>query len=127
MMDLPQQQIEITNKAAEQIALIQEHDYTLSDQIFRLKIDGKGCGGFDYALGFSTPHADDIIITKTMGELTINVNIDPFTAYYCSDGKIDYLQNMETMEEGFVFFNNNEKNYKGKFFKDESKVPQLKK
>ena len=49
--------------------------------------------------------------------------LDPFAAYYCKNGIIDYKRNIQTGEEGFLFINHDEKNHQGKFFKNEQKVP----
>jgi Fe-S cluster assembly iron-binding protein IscA len=118
--------ITITTDAFNQIKLIQDNDYTIQDQVFRLKIDGKGCNGFDYALGFTEAHPDDLKYTFNQGDSAITFNIDPFTAYYCKLGKVDYISNVKKMVEGFHFENLNEKDHRGKFFKNESKVPTLK-
>ena len=112
--------IKITDEAAGQINLIKEHDFTVSDKIFRLKVDGKGCNGFDYALGFTEKNDDDIIIKLSSD---IQVHLDPFTAYYAQNGEIDYIFDHENNTEGFYFENKNEKNYRGKFFKNEEKLP----
>lgn len=118
--------ITITPNAIEQISLIQENDYTIQDQVFRLQIDGKGCGGFDYALGFTQTHPDDLIYKVSSNDKSLTISIDPFTAFYCKSGVIDYIFDIEKKVEGFHFENLNEKDHRGKFFKNESKVPKLK-
>ncbi|MBD65508.1 MAG: hypothetical protein CME62_09895 [Halobacteriovoraceae bacterium] len=117
--------INITENALAQISLIKEHDYTVADMEFRLKIDGKGCGGFDYALGFTPKEKDDIVLEKKLNEKIIHIHIDPFTAFYCQEGELDYIQDFEVDREGFQFINSNEKSYRGKFFKNETKLPQF--
>ena len=107
-VDISELQIEVTPEAIAQIKLIKEHDFTVSKQVFRLKVDGKGCGGFDYAMGFTEKEKDDLIY-KVEG---VDIYIDPFTAYYCKDGKLEYIVDFENDQEGFFFTNNNEKNYK---------------
>jgi iron-sulfur cluster assembly accessory protein len=116
--------IEMTKSAFKQIELIHENDYTLSAQFFRLQIDGKGCNGFDYALGFSQKHQDDLVHTISRDGQTVSILLDPFTAFYCKTGEIDYILDLENSAEGFHFQNNSEKQYRGKFFKDESKAPK---
>ncbi len=49
--------------------------------------------------------------------------MDPFTAFYTQDLTLDYLLDMENNEEGFVIINAEEGAHKGKFYKDESKLP----
>lgn len=118
--------LSITKDAFNQIKLIQENDYTISNQIFRLKIDGKGCNGFDYALGFSDAHPEDLQYIFKQDDSSIVFHIDPFTAFYCQKGSIDYISDVTKGMEGFHFENLNEKNHRGKFFKNESKVPTIK-
>jgi Fe-S cluster assembly iron-binding protein IscA len=115
--------IKFTESAIGQLKLIIQNDYTLKDLFFRIKIDGKGCGGFDYALGFSEKHDDDMIID--IPDCDYQFIIDPFTAQYGSIGLVTYLQDFENDAEGFYFENENEKDHRGKFFKDESKLPNL--
>ena len=44
--------LQVSGAAIQQIKLMLEHDYTLKGKIFRIKIGGKGCGGFTYQTGF---------------------------------------------------------------------------
>lgn len=111
--------IQLSKAAFDQIKLIKANDYTLDGMSFRLKIGGKGCDGFTYDTGFSAPHEDDIVLSFESLELLL----DPFTAYYCKEGSLDFLLNPKTNEDGFVFINFNEEKYHGKFFKDESMAP----
>jgi len=119
-VDVSEINIKVTKEAQDQLALIFSHDFTLKDQVFRLQVDGKGCGGFDYALGFTPSEKDDLVYI--VGETKIH--IDPFTAFYSKEGTIEYLVDYENDQEGFMFTNENEKKYRGKFFKDESMVPE---
>src|SRR6476660_9505537 len=100
-------QLLITDSAVRQIQLMQENDYTLEGLSFRIKIGGKGCGGFTYDTGFSERHADDLLITKKYplinAELTILM--DPFTAFYTQKATLDYLLDTTSNEEGFVVEN----------------------
>lgn len=115
--------IKMTEIAKQQLGLILVNDYTLENQIFRLKIDGKGCNGFDYALGFTEPQNDDIIYTIEAHPKNIALHLDPFTAHYCREGDIDYICDIDSDQEGFTYMNPNEKNYRGKFFKNEEMLP----
>ncbi len=129
MIDITKEEINltITKNAIDQVNLIKNNDFTVSDQVFRLKIDGKGCSGFDYAMGFTTPNSDDLIIPLSQSNQTIEIYIDPFTAYYCKNGTIDFIFDLENNIDGFHFSNPNEKEYRGKFFKNLEKTPKLKK
>ncbi len=122
--------IQVSNQAFDQIQLIKSNDYTLDDMVFRLKIDGKGCSGFDYAMGFSPIHPEDVVLAIKKADeqdgQNIEIYIDPFTAFYCRRGKIDFILDIKNSEEGFHFENFDEKNFRGKFFKDETKTPDFK-
>ncbi len=118
-------QLLITDSAVRQIQLMQDNDYTLEGLSFRIKIGGKGCGGFTYDTGFSEKHEDDLIIKKKYplikSELTILM--DPFTAFYTQEATLDYLLDTSSNEEGFIVNNAAEGTHAGKFYKDESKLP----
>lgn len=111
--------VEVSDKASEQIKLMLEHDYTLKNLVFRIKIGGKGCGGFTYQTGFSETDPEDMKIQ--MDGFTIHV--DPFTAHYINGGTLDYKFDPQNYEDGFVLDNPREKEFAGKFFKDTSKLP----
>lgn len=117
--------IEFSQDAIEQLNLIFENDYTLENHFFRIKVDGKGCGGFDYALGFTPKQQDDFVIDIAQANKKLQFIIDPFTAFYAKNGIVNYIKDYANNAEGFHFENSNEKNYRGKFFKDESKLPIL--
>ncbi len=111
--------VEISDNAIKQIKLMLEHDYTLKDHVFRIKIGGKGCGGFTYQTGFSEPHTDDLIVEAA----DLKIYVDPFTAHYIHGGNLDYKFDPQNFEDGFVLNNPREKEYAGKFFKDTNKLP----
>ena len=115
----------VSDSAVRQIQLMQDHDYTLEGLLFRIKIGGKGCGGFTYETGFSDPHQDDLIIEKSYPLINFNLKIliDPFTAFYTQQSTLDYLLDSQKNEEGFILQNAADGQHQGKFFKDESKLP----
>ena len=128
MIDISVEQvnIEMTDLAVKQLSNIIENDYTLEGLVFRLKIKGKECHGFTYSLGFTAAASDDLIYHIQGQTKEITIHIDPFTAYYCQEGIIEYLFDLETDQEGFFFENKNEKQYRGKFFKNEAMTPPIK-
>lgn len=115
----------VTDSAIRQIQLMQENDYTLEGLYFRVKIGGKGCGGFTYETGFSEPHADDLVIKKPFPQINFELHllIDPFSAFYTQSFTLDYLLDPANNEEGFVVQNAADGSHKGKFFKDTTKLP----
>lgn len=123
MIAVSPEEIEITMSelAVKQLKNILRNDYTLEGLCFRLKIDGKECHGFTYALGFTSCEPDDLVLNID----GITVHMDPFTGFYCKQGKIEYLFDMESNQEGFYFENLNENSYRGKFFKKENMTPKM--
>lgn len=115
----------VTDSAVRQIQLMQDNDYTLEGLSFRIKIGGKGCEGFTYDTGFSELHPDDLVLEQTfpMVHFTLVVLMDPFTAFYTQDLTLDYLLDPSNNEEGFIVKNSADGLHRGKFFKDESKLP----
>ncbi len=115
----------VTDSAVRQIQLMQDNDYTLEGLHFRIKIGGKGCEGFTYDTGFSELHPDDLVIIQDypLINFTLKVLIDPFTAYYTQEATLDYLLDISNNEEGFILTNAADGEHRGKFFKDETKLP----
>lgn len=117
--------LEISKEALIQIYSIKNNDYTLAECEFRIRIDGKGCAGFTYDMGFSPMLSDDHCLeipTKTRDPL--RVIMDPFTAHYVQTAHLDFKMNEDENDIGFVLTNFNEKTYEGKFFEDESLLPR---
>lgn len=115
----------VTDSAVRQIRVMQDNDYTLEGLSFRIKIGGKGCEGFTYDTGFSEIHPDDLIIKKHYPLINFDLTIlmDPFTAFYTQELTLDYLLDTASNEEGFIVNNAADGQHRGKFFKDESKLP----
>ncbi len=122
-----QNQIEVSLAALMQIKLILANDFTLKGKCFRLTIGGKGCDGFTYQTGFTDANEKDHVLIYTLpnDKELIEIHLDPFTFHYFKQGKIDYLLNTETNEEGFVVENYDQNKYHGKFFKDKSTLPDF--
>jgi Fe-S cluster assembly iron-binding protein IscA len=115
----------VTDSAVRQIQVMQENDYTLAGHSFRIKIGGKGCEGFTYDTGFSERHVDDLVIVQDFPiiKFTLTILIDPFTAFYTQELTLDYLLDTTNNEEGFIVNNAADGQHRGKFFKDEAKLP----
>lgn len=117
-------QLLITKEALLQIYTIKKNDFTLDSCEFRIRIDGKGCAGFTYDMGFSPIKSDDTCLTLSTKAGEIKIIMDPFTDFYVQDAKLSFDKS-DTNDVGFVLTNYNEKNFEGKFFEDESKAPAL--
>lgn len=115
-----------TPNARKELDLIIENDFTLAGKYFRLLISGKGCEGFTYSVGFTDLNEDDLLVKDLNDPNEHCVVIDPFTAFYLAHVTVDFIFDPLTNEEGFVVINHDEKNYRGKFFKEEqAELPPL--
>lgn len=122
VMKTYQGKLQITKEALIQIYTIKKNDFTLESCEFRIRIDGKGCAGFTYDLGFSKVLDDDYCLEIPTKSGSMRVIMDPFTNFYVQDAKLSF-EKSDTDDIGFVLENFNEKNHEGKFFKDESLLP----
>jgi Fe-S cluster assembly iron-binding protein IscA len=115
----------VTDSAVRQIQVMQQNDYTLKGFSFRIKIGGKGCEGFTYETGFSKQDPEDLVIVQDYPIISfqLTVLIDPFTAFYTKELSLDYLLDITNNDEGFIVNNFADGQHRGKFFKDESKLP----
>ena len=123
-MTTPEPKVHLTEQAIAQIKLILENDYTLKGQSLRIHISGKECDGFTYSVGFQKPIENDITIAcPEIGEEQYLI-MDPFSAFYLKNVTLDFVQDWEKDEEGFVVINHKQEDYHGKFWKkDTTKIP----
>lgn len=126
--------------ALNQLRLILDNDFTLKGKYLRVLISGKGCDGFTYSVGFTDWQEADLyvpVITSSFDSKNIEgcyeideelqVLMDPFTAFYLQRVSIDYVQDFANNNEGFTVTNENQKDFSGKFWRqDVAKVPPLK-
>jgi iron-sulfur cluster insertion protein len=124
-IDISDIKLFVTDSAIRQIKVMQENDYTLEGLSFRIKIGGKGCEGFTYDTGFSELHGDDLVVRQSYPLIGFELTIlmDPFTAFYTQELTLDYLLDPSNNEEGFIVKNAADGQHRGKFFKDESRLP----
>lgn len=113
----------LTKSAIDQLRLMLENDWTLEGKFMRITISGKGCGGFDYALGFDEKRDLDFVVTAH--ELTFL--FDPFCAFYAQKLNIDFQFDPAQNEDGFVLTHPEQKDFMGKFWRqDEEKILPVK-
>ncbi|MBT7609834.1 MAG: hypothetical protein HN576_08760 [Bacteriovoracaceae bacterium] len=111
--------IKFTLSALEEIKLIMENDFTLKGRYFRILVSGKGCDGFTYSTGFTEFHDGDFIVKiENKKNLDFSVLIDPFASFYLQETLVDFIQDYENELEGFVVINKNQKQFAGKFWKE---------
>ena len=70
--------------------------------VLRVAIQGGGCSGFQYGLGFDTAPAEGDEILDLEG---VRVVVDPFSAPYLQGATIDFLNGLQ--ESGFKIDNPN--------------------
>ena len=94
--------VTLTEAAAAQVKqlLAQEPEGELS--VLRVAIQGGGCSGFEYALGFDRGPIEGDIAFTTQG---VDVVVDPFSAPYLTGTTIDFVESIQ--EAGFKIDNPN--------------------
>ena len=113
----------LTKPAVDQLRLMLENDWTLEGKAIRISVSGKGCGGFDYALGFDEKHDQDFEV-KTEG---LTFVFDPFCAFYAQKLHIDFQFDPAQNDDGFVLTHPEQKDFMGKFWRQsEDKILPVK-
>jgi iron-sulfur cluster assembly accessory protein len=94
--------ITITESAATKIRALMAEDPEDGVNVLRVAIQGGGCSGFQYALGFDRGPQDGDNEIEMHG---VKVVVDPFSAPYLSGSEIDYVDAL--MGAGFAINNPN--------------------
>jgi iron-sulfur cluster assembly protein len=93
--------VTLTESAAAKIKTLMAEEPQGEAAVLRIAVQGGGCSGFQYALGFDRgPQEGD-------NELTVNgveVVVDPFSAPYLAGTEIDWV---EGLQAGFAINNPN--------------------
>ncbi len=94
--------VSLTPTAAEKIKslLAEEPDDGVS--VLRVAIQGGGCSGFQYGLGFDAGPAEGDEVIEQHG---VTVVVDPFSAPYLKGATVDFLNSIS--EAGFKIDNPN--------------------
>ncbi len=94
--------VTVTARAAEKVRRLMADEPAGEAEVLRVAIQGGGCSGFEYALGF------DRAAQSGDHELTfhgVTVVVDPFSAPYLQGATIDFLEGLQ--ESGFKIENPN--------------------
>jgi iron-sulfur cluster assembly accessory protein len=94
--------VTLTESAASKIKQLLAEDPEEDVQVLRVAIQGGGCSGFQYALGFDRGAQDGDNEVEMHG---VTVVIDPFSAPYLTGSEIDYVDAL--MGAGFAINNPN--------------------
>jgi iron-sulfur cluster assembly accessory protein len=92
--------VSLTPSAAEKIRVLMAEDSDVS--VLRVAIEGGGCSGFQYGLGFDRGAQEGDVEFECEG---VKVVVDPFSVPYLSGARVDYLETIE--ESGFKIDNPN--------------------
>ena len=94
--------LDLTPLAAEKVKELMASEPDADALVLRVAIQGGGCSGFQYGLGFDSgvrAGAHELMLEG------VRVVVDPFSAPYLQGAKIDYLNGLQ--ESGFKIDNPN--------------------
>jgi iron-sulfur cluster assembly protein len=94
--------VSLTETAAAKIKELQAGEPAGEAEVLRVAIQGGGCSGFQYGLGFDSGAAEGDVELELEG---VRVVVDPFSAPYLRGVTIDYLEGLQ--ESGFKIENPN--------------------
>jgi iron-sulfur cluster assembly protein len=92
----------LTEAAAAKIKELQAEDPDGDATVLRVAVQGGGCSGFEYALGFDRGAQEGDLEFEYHG---VQVVVDPFSAPYLQGSTIDFLNGLQ--ESGFKIDNPN--------------------
>ena len=93
--------VDLTPRAAEKIRELQATEPAGEAEVLRVAIQGGGCSGFEYALGFdqAAQEGDHQLVSHG-----IEIAVDPFSAPYLTGTQIDFV---DGLQGGFAINNPN--------------------
>jgi len=93
--------VSLTERAASKITELMAEEPAGEADVLRIAVQGGGCSGFEYALGFDqAPQAGDVELHSH----GIQIVVDPFSAPYLSGTQIDFV---DGLQGGFAINNPN--------------------
>jgi iron-sulfur cluster assembly accessory protein len=92
----------VTPTAASKILELMQEDPTEDVAVLRVAIQGGGCSGFQYGLGFDRDAAEGDLEFEQHG---VRVVVDPFSAPYLQGAVVDFVNGLQ--ESGFKIENPN--------------------
>jgi iron-sulfur cluster assembly protein len=94
--------IALTERAAAKIKELQAEEPGGDAEVLRIAVQGGGCSGFEYALGFDRGAQEGDFELNMHG---VEVVVDPYSAPYLQGATIDFLNGLQ--ESGFKIDNPN--------------------
>jgi iron-sulfur cluster assembly accessory protein len=92
--------LSVTPAAAEKIRQLMAEETDVS--VLRVAIQGGGCSGFQYGLGFDRAAVEGDVEFEAHG---VAVVVDPFSAPYLRGAEVDYVDSIQ--QSGFAINNPN--------------------
>jgi iron-sulfur cluster assembly accessory protein len=94
--------LSVTERAAVKIKQLMAEEPPGEAEVLRVAIQGGGCSGFQYGLGFDAGTQEGDVELSQHG---VTVVVDPFSAPYLRGAQIDFLEGIQ--ESGFKIDNPN--------------------
>ena len=94
--------VALTEKAAVKIRELMAEEPAGEAEVLRIAIQGGGCSGFQYGLGFDRGSQQGDLELEQHGVMVV---VDPFSAPYLRGATIDFLDGLQ--ESGFKIENPN--------------------
>jgi len=94
--------VTLTERAAEKVRALMALEPAGEAEVLRIAVQGGGCGGFEYALGFDRGAVDEDELLEFHG---IQVVVDPASARYLRGARVDFVESLK--ESGFKIDNPN--------------------
>ena len=94
--------VTLTERAAVKVGVLMAGEPAGEAEVLRVAIQGGGCGGFEYQLGFDRGAQAGDHELEFHG---VKVVVDPFSAPYLQGSTIDFLEGLQ--ESGFKIDNPN--------------------
>ena len=88
IIERPDTLVSLTSNAAEKIRELMAEDPEGESSVLRVAIQGGGCSGFQYGLGFDAGPVED---DQTLEQHGVTIVIDPYSAPYLKGATIDFL------------------------------------
>jgi iron-sulfur cluster assembly accessory protein len=98
----PETAVTLTERAAEKVRALMAQEPAGEAEVLRVAIQGGGCGGFEYALGFDRGATGGDAEFEYYG---VRVVVDPASAHYLTGATVDYVESLQ--ESGFKVENPN--------------------
>ena len=94
--------VTLTERAADKVRALMASEPAGEAEVLRVAIQGGGCGGFEYALGFDRGATGDDTELEFYG---VKVVVDPASAPYLKGATVDFVESLK--ESGFKVDNPN--------------------